>query len=291
MIMSMTGFGKGSAGNSRLSAEVEVKSVNSRYLDISLRLSSALSNKEYEIRELIRSKINRGKLTLFIQIKTSGLLEGETALDKEKLNNFISLIKEIKKTAKLTEKIKLEHLISNRELFLSEDTSFTEKEFEFVKKALIDSLDQLIVMKKNEGKELAKDLKKRIEIISEKVESIQKESIASAAEYFEKLKEKMKLLVQDITPYNDRLELELAVIAERAEITEECIRLKSHLKFFLDSLDKGEEPGRKMNFLCQEMNREANTISSKSISTNIIHNIVLVKEEIEKIREQIQNIE
>jgi uncharacterized protein (TIGR00255 family) len=291
MIMSMTGFGKGSAGNSKLSAEVEVKSVNSRYLDISLKLSSALSNKEYEIRELIRSKVKRGKLAVIVQIKTSGLVEGETALDKDKLYSFISLLKEIKKLAKLTDKIKLEHLISNRELFLSENTSFTEKEFEFVKKALSDSLDQLISMKQNEGKELAKDLRKRIGIINDKVDAVQKKSIASVAEYFEKLKEKMKLLVQDITPYNDRLELELAVIAERAEITEECVRLKSHLKFFLDSIDKGEEPGRKMNFLCQEMNREANTISSKSISTNITHNIVFVKEEIEKIREQIQNIE
>jgi uncharacterized protein (TIGR00255 family) len=291
MIMSMTGFGKGSAGNSKLSAEVEVKSVNSRYLDISLKLSSALSNKEYEIRELIRSKVKRGKLAVIVQIKTSGLVEGETALDNDKLYSFISLLKEIKKLAKLTDKIKLEHLISNRELFLSENTSFTEIEFEFVKKALSDSLDQLISMKQNEGKELAKDLRKRIGIINDKVDAVQKESIASIAEYFEKLKEKMKLLVQDITPYNDRLELELAVIAERAEITEECVRLKSHLKFFLDSIDKGEEPGRKMNFLCQEMNREANTISSKSISTNITHNIVFVKEEIEKIREQIQNIE
>jgi uncharacterized protein (TIGR00255 family) len=287
----MTGFGKGSAGNSRLSTEVEVKSVNSRYLDISLKLSSALSNKEYELRELIKSKVKRGKLAVIVQIKSSGLVEGETAIDKERLINFISLLKEIKRTSKLTDKIKLEHLISNRDLFLSENTSFTEKEFGFVKKALSDSLDQLIVMKKNEGKELAKDLRKRIEIISNKVEAVQNESISSVNDYFDKLKEKMKLLVQDITPYNDRLELELAVIAERAEITEECVRLKSHLKFFLDSIDNGVEPGRKMNFLCQEMNREANTISSKSISTDIIHNMVLVKEEIEKIREQIQNIE
>ena len=287
----MTGFGKGSAGNSRLSAEVEVKSVNSRYLDISLKLSSALSNKEYEIRELIKSKVKRGKLAVIVQIKSSGLVEGETAIDKERLINFISLLKEIKKTSKLTDKIKLEHLISNRDLFLSENTSFTEKEFGFVKKALSDSLDQLIIMKKNEGKELAKDLRKRIEIISNKIDAVQKESIASVSEYFEKLKGKMKLLVQDVTPYTDRLELELAIIAERAEITEECVRLKSHLKFFLDSIDNGDEPGRKMNFLCQEMNREANTISSKSISIDITHNIVLVKEEIEKIREQIQNIE
>jgi uncharacterized protein (TIGR00255 family) len=287
----MTGFGKGSAGNPRLSAEVEVKSVNSRYLDISLKLPPALSNKEYELREIIRSKVKRGKLSIFVQVKTSGLTDSETAVDKDKLKNFIALVKEIKKTAKLTDKIKLDHLILNRDLFLAENTGFTELEFDFVKKALNDSLDQLVIMKKNEGAELAKDLKKRIEIINEKVEAVQKESVATVTEYFEKLKEKVKILIQDITPYSDRLELELALIADRAEITEECVRLKSHMKFFLNSINGDDEPGRKMNFLCQEMNREANTISSKSISTVIIHNMVLVKEEIEKIREQIQNIE
>jgi uncharacterized protein (TIGR00255 family) len=291
MLMSMTGYGKGSAGNSKLSAEVEVKSVNSRYLDISLKLPSSLSNKEYELRELIRNKVKRGKLAVFVQIKTSEVTEGETTVDKEKLKGFITLIKEIKKTAKLTDKIKLENLVANRDFFLSENTKFTEIEFEHVIKALTDALDQLIVMKKNEGRELAKDLRKRIQIISEKIEDVEKESSESKMEYFEKLKERVKLLVQDITPYSDRLELELAIIADKAEITEECVRLRSHLKFFLDSIDNGEEPGRKINFLCQEMNREANTISSKSISTEITHSMVLVKEEIEKIREQIQNIE
>jgi uncharacterized protein (TIGR00255 family) len=287
----MTGYGKGSAGNSKLSAEVEVKSVNSRYLDISLKLPSSLSNKEYEIRELIRSKVKRGKLSVFVQIKTISTTEGETTVDKEKLKGFVTLLKEIKKTAKLTDKIRLEHLITNRDLFLSENVGFTEIEFEHVLKALNDALTQLIAMKKNEGKELGKDLRKRIEIISGRVDAVEKESNVSKIEYFEKLKERVKSLVQDITPYNDRLELELAIIADRAEITEECVRLRSHLKFFLEGINSGEEPGRKMNFLCQEMNREANTISSKSVSTSITHNMVFVKEEIEKIREQIQNIE
>jgi uncharacterized protein (TIGR00255 family) len=291
MISSMTGYGKGSAGNSKLSAEVEVKSVNSRYLDISLKLPSSLSNKEYEIRELIRSKVKRGKLSVFVQIKTISTTEGETTVDKEKLKGFVTLLKEIKKTAKLTDKIRLEHLITNRDLFLSENVGFTEIEFEHVLKALNDALTQLIAMKKNEGKELGKDLRKRIEIISGRVDAVEKESNVSKIEYFEKLKERVKSLVQDITPYNDRLELELAIIADRAEITEECVRLRSHLKFFLEGINSGEEPGRKMNFLCQEMNREANTISSKSVSTSITHNMVFVKEEIEKIREQIQNIE
>jgi uncharacterized protein (TIGR00255 family) len=107
----------------------------------------------------------------------------------------------------------------------------------------------------------------------------------------QKLKEKARTLFQDMDMYNDRMMMELALLAERAEITEECVRLRSHLKFFEQSLKKDEEPGRKLNFICQEMNREANTISSKTISTEITHNSVLIKEEIEKIREQIQNIE
>ena len=107
MITSMTGFGKGSTGNSRLSAEVEVKSVNSRYLDISIKLPPALSNKEYELREIIRTKVKRGKLSVFVQVKTSGITDSETAVDKDKLKNFIGLVKEIKKTAKLTDKIKV----------------------------------------------------------------------------------------------------------------------------------------------------------------------------------------
>jgi uncharacterized protein (TIGR00255 family) len=146
-------------------------------------------------------------------------------------------------------------------------------------------------MKKKEGEELAKDLKKRIKNIENKLAEIENESQASVEEYYSKLKEKVKLLISNITDYSDRLELELAIIAEKAEITEECVRLRSHLKFFIDSLDNDDEPGRKLNFLCQEMNREANTISSKTVSTAITHNTVLIREEIEKIREQIQNIE
>jgi uncharacterized protein (TIGR00255 family) len=146
-------------------------------------------------------------------------------------------------------------------------------------------------MKKEEGSELDKDLRKRLKIIEEKITKIESEARNSVEEYFQKLKEKARQLFQDLDMYKDRLEMELALLAERAEITEECVRLRSHLKFFEQSLKTDEEPGRKLNFLCQEMNRESNTISSKTISTIITHETVLIKEEIEKIREQIQNIE
>lgn len=291
MIYSMTGYGRGSAVKKNLTAEVEVKTVNSRFLDIYLKVPPSLLNKEYEIREFIRTKIKRGKVSVISQIKMDGLDEELLSVDTDKIRSYMAMLKQIKKTAKLTEKIKLDHLLVNRELFISTNVEYSEDEFLLLKEALEKALNQLLDMKRNEGKELAKDLKKRVGIIEERLNTIESLSESSVKEYFEKLKEKVKALVENIAEYSDRLELEVALIADRAEITEECVRLRSHIKFFVESLDKDDEPGRKLNFLCQEMNREANTITSKSVSTPINHNSVLIKEEIEKIREQIQNIE
>ena len=286
----MTGYGKGSAGNENMTVDIEVKSVNSRYLDISLKIPSSLMNLEYELREIIKNKVKRGKLTIVLQLKKNGN-EEIPSIDKEKLKVYLSLIKELKKAAKINEKIKLQHLLEAKEIFSSDESELSEQEFNLIKKALDKALIELLKMKKNEGEELAKDLVNRIKSIEEKIVAIENESQNSVKEYFQILKDRVKILVEDVTSYSDRLELELALIAEKSEITEECVRLKSHLKFFAESLKNDEDPGRKLNFLCQEMNREVNTISSKSISTVITHNAVLMKEEIERIREQIQNID
>ncbi len=292
MILSMTGYGKGSASNKNWQAEAEVKSINSRYLEISLKFPSVLVTKEYEIREFIKSRIKRGKLNLSIQIKRNGYDDSEVVLDETRLKNYLNLIKKVKKSAKISEKIKLEHLLSSRDIFTSSTEEIGEDEFLIIKNAIAQSLDSLLMMKKNEGLELEKDLKKRIKTIEKKLDEIEKEAQSSVSEHFVKYKEKViKLLEDNQNVNNDRLETELAMMAERADITEECVRLRSHIKFFMDSLNKEEDPGRKLNFLCQEMNREANTISSKTLSTLITHNTVYIREEIERIREQIQNIE
>ena len=291
MIVSMTGFGKGRSGNKNLSVEAEVKSVNSRYLDISLRIPSSLMNKDYDIKEFIKSKVKRGKVSASIQIKRNGLEEENLALDSDKLKSYLSLLKSIKKAAKISEKVKLEHLLINKEILISNNFIISDVEFNMVKDALDQALAEMITMKRKEGKELSKDLHKRIENIESKLKDVEQEAAKSVQEYFNKFKEKIKTLIENIAQYSDRLELELAIIAEKAEITEECVRLRSHLKFFISSLETDDEPGRKLNFLCQEMNREANTISSKTVSTSITHSTVFIREEIEKIREQIQNIE
>ncbi len=271
--------------------EVEVKSVNSRFFEVSLKLPSILYPYDYEIRELIKSKVQRGKVSVVVHFKKDGVENGFITIDDNKLSNHLTLIKKIRKAANIKDDIKLEHLLSSKEVFTSQDAELSKAEFEIVKSALNKALDKLILMKKKEGAELSRDLAVRIEKIIKNVSFIETEFRKSINEYHDKLKQRIQELTGNVEINEDRLNLELALIADRADITEESVRLRSHLKFFKESLKNENEPGKKLNFLCQEMNRETNTISSKSISTSIIHSSVLIKEEIEKIREQIQNIE
>lgn len=289
----MTGYGRATAGNKKFVVDVEIKSINSRYLELFLKLPQILQSKEYEIRELIKNKIKRGKLSLVVLLKKNGSVENEISLDSEKLKNYISLLKHVKKSAKISDKIKLEHLLYNRDIFTSSIEEISDEQFEIVKNSISAAIDNLFEMKRKEGKELEKDLKKRIKLIEKKLDEIESEAVGSVNEHFLRYQEKVKQLLEEKaqTIADERLQLELAILAERSDITEECVRLRSHLKFFLEAVEKEQEPGRKLNFMCQEMNRETNTISSKTLTVNITHNTVMIKEEIERIREQIQNIE
>ena len=291
MIFSMTGYGKASSSKNKISVEVEIKSVNSRFFEIFLKIPTYLSSYDYEIKELIKSKLHRGKLNVVIHIKKDGVENGFLSIDKNKLLNQLELIKKIKKTSGVKDEIKLDHLLLSKEIFTNQESELTKTEFEIIKSALSKAIDRLILMKKKEGKELAQDLSSRIVKINNAVMEIEKEFRKSTSDYRDKLRQRISELVNNAEINEDRLNLELALIADRADITEECVRLKSHLKFFKETLKNENELGKKLNFLCQEMNRETNTISSKSISTTIVHSSVLIKEEIEKIREQLQNIE
>lgn len=291
MIYSMTGYGKGSSNKNKITAEVEIKSVNSRFFEIFIKVPSILSTYDYEIKEFVKSKLQRGKLNIVIHFKKDGIENGFLTVDKNKLLNQLELIKKVKRTSGIKDDIKLDHLLGSKEIFAAQETELSKTEYEIVKSALNKAISKLVLMKKKEGAELARDLNSRIEKINKKVLEIEKVYHKSINEYYEKLRQRILDLTSNIEINEDRLNIELALIADRADITEECVRLKSHVKFFKESLKNENEPGKKLNFLCQEMNRETNTISSKSISTEIIHSSVFIKEEIEKIREQIQNIE
>ena len=291
MIKSMTGFGKASAENENISVDFELKSVNSRFLDSFFRLPNFLSTKEFDLKDVIKKRINRGKINVTLQINFKNPTASPWGINTEKLNEFLQTIKEIKKYSNIDEDLKLEHLLSNKELYAGNKIEISEKDFEIIKATLNKAIDELIVMKQNEGSELAEDLKKRTTEIDIKVDEIKEHAKDSVVEYHTLLKERVKNLLEDVNINEERLETELAVLADKADITEECVRLKSHLKFFNDCLNGNESNGRRLNFLCQEINREANTIASKTLSSEISHKAIFIKEEIEKIREQIQNIE
>jgi uncharacterized protein (TIGR00255 family) len=291
MISSMTGFGKSTVQKDNLHCEAEVKSVNSRYLEISLKLPKNLFNREYEIREFIRNKVKRGKLIINIQLKKDGIENNIPVLNKDNLKYAVKFLKELKKVSKISDKITLEHLLSFQEIFFSQPAEESEEEIKIIQETLDNALDDLIIMRKKEGEELYKDIAHRLNKIQESVVEIETISKDNIIEHFGKLKERAKIIFEDVVEYNNRLELELALLVDKSDVTEECVRLKSHTKFFLETMNIGNDVGRKLNFLCQEINREANTIGSKSLSTDISHQTVSIKEETERIREQIQNIE
>ncbi len=291
MISSMTGYGKGLAKKGDLSVEAEIKSLNSRFLDLSLRLPRFLQSKEFEVREKIKTKIKRGKVYLSVSVKKGEFEERFNEIDPDAVKFAVGLLKDIKKSAKITDKVKLSDILLFQNMLFKDDSEQASEEMELVTSAIDSAISELNKMRDAEGKELEKDLRKRIELIEQSLTKIETTARASVEEYFNKLKERANQLVADLVNNQDRLNIELAILSERSDVTEECVRLRSHIKMFRDTLDKSEDAGRRLNFIVQEMNREANTINSKSLASEISHSGIFIKEEIEKIREQIQNIE
>ncbi|MGD8779431.1 MAG: YicC/YloC family endoribonuclease [Ignavibacteria bacterium] len=291
MIYSMTGFGSGIKKLDRISFETEIKSLNSRFLDLSIKLPKVIQTKELEIRELIKNNIKRGKVTVAIHIKKDGIEDNFLNFNKENLEIIVKLLNDIRESSNIEEKLTLGQVLEFQGSFLADDSVDEEINMELIKESLLLAIQDLKSMRKEEGISLANDLKNRINTIKELVGKIESEGRESVVQYFQKLKDRAKQLVKDISEFNDRLEMELALLAEKYDITEECVRLKSHLDIFYNTLNNGDEAGRRLNFICQEMNREANTINSKTVSSDIAHYGISIKEELEKIREQIQNIE
>ena len=287
----MTGFGRDSFSNDNITIETEVKSLNSRFLDISLRLPRELYIHEFAIRDIIKKNIKRGKISLNITMTLSENSLENTQLDPDEFNNTLETLKQIKTLGSINEEIKIEHLLSLGDKFLNNKKNDIEVEFDIIANAIKSALDNLIEMRTHEGLELKKDIDSRIEKIVSTTNLIEELVPNSTKEYFENFKEKANKLLETFVTNDERLYQELAILSEKHDVTEECVRLKSHIKLFNETANNSIDVGRKLNFICQEMNREANTINSKSASTEISHKGIIIKEELEKIREQVQNIE
>jgi uncharacterized protein (TIGR00255 family) len=293
MIQSMTGYGRGECSKEGISAVVELRSVNSRFFELSSRLPRSLSLRENEIKEILRSKVVRGKisLTALLQTDTNGKLPLKVNVAAAK--SYYKLLRQLQKSLKLKEAVKLEHVLRFSEVFeggMDEDEASAE--WTVFDEALQLAVKQLQTMRSNEGREVSKDMIDRVEQIQQRLESVASISKQRIPEERDRLHERISQLLGDKNVVDaQRLELEIALLADKLDVTEECVRFRSHNKFFLEALHNDEAAGRKLNFLIQEMNREANTIGSKSSDTEIAHHIVAIKEELEKIREQLQNIE
>lgn len=292
MASSMTGLGIGEVQWDGLTIVAEVKSVNNRFLEVSCRLPSFLGIFEKDARELIRSQIHRGKLyvTVTIQGDTDEVLD--IRVDAQKTAAIRHLLDEICHVAKLEETPKLEHFLKFSEIFEPfREPEGGERTWEGAKKALTAALEDLRTMRSHEGKALEKDIVQRVSNLEELTHSVETLSKSYLPEVHEKMIQRLERLIQDKELDQDRLHAEVAIMADKMDVTEECVRLHSHHELFFHTLNEEDVVGKKLNFLLQEMNREANTISSKSSHAKISHLIVEMKEEIEKLREQVQNLE
>ncbi len=288
----MTGFGVGRAGDQTLSVVAEARSVNNRFLDISLRIPKGLYPFETEIRELIRTKVERGRVTLAVTEELSNAESGGVRLDREKATQYIKHLHELQELAGITGEIRLEHLLAAGDLFMSgDDDEARQRLWETARKAIHSALGDLAASGKREGDTLARDLQERLATIRDGLEVIKALAAGQTAEYRNRLATRLEQLIDDARLDRNRLETELAISAERLDITEEIVRLDSHLNLFNDTLNKDGAIGKTLNFVLQEMGREVNTIASKSWLFEISQIAVRMKETLEQLREQVQNLE
>jgi uncharacterized protein (TIGR00255 family) len=292
MITSMTGYGRGEASANGISAMVEVRSVNSRYLEVSARLPRSLVLRESEIKEILRKAIVRGKITIVVSVEREDAKDGDLKINASAAKSYYRLLTQLRKTLKLREQVKLEHLLHFSEILEQQEIENTDTaEWEVTRQALLKAIDEFQKMRKQEGRELAVDFRARVNQLEQTLNQVEQLSRLQIPHERERLRERIRQILESETIDEGRLELELALLADRLDVTEECVRFRSHNKFFLEAMDGTEAAGRKLNFLVQEINREANTIGSKSSAKEITHLVVGMKEELEKIREQLQNIE
>ncbi len=295
MLESMTGFGSAEGVKDGVHVVAEVRSVNNRFAEISVKLPRQFSSYELDVREQIRSYLQRGKVSAYVQVKLDEEKQMPITVNRLKTRALRELLDLVREEAGIDAPLSLDHFLRFSEIFDS-DNSLVDKTDEiwpFVREVLFQAIEGMKKMRLQEGEELAKDFMQRIASINATLDEVQVLSRENVDAVRRRLSEKIAVIAgNDVTYGRDRLEMELVLMSDKLDITEECIRFASHNKFFIDELMNGESgSGRKLNFLLQEQLREANTIASKSQNAEISQNVVHIKEELEKIREQLQNIE
>ncbi len=291
MIKSMTGYGKANQEIDFRKYQVEIKSVNHRYLDISVRLPRELNYLEDYIKKAISAKIKRGKIDIFITFENNSKEGKEIKINTQLAKNYIAELRNLANEENLLTDIQVTEIAKYPDVLSIQENQDDEKiKFELLK-VVEEATDNLIDMRKAEGEKIAEDLNKRLDIIQEKINELDKFSTGLIEEYVVKLEERIKQILKEQEIDKNRLAQEVVIYADKCSIQEEITRLNSHIAQFKNILQSDEAVGKKIDFIIQEMNRETNTIGSKSNSLDVTNGVIDMKTEIENLREQVQNIE
>ena len=292
MLRSMTGYGRSENTLEQADIVVEVKSSNHRYCDISLRMPQRCFALEAEIKKLILARLKRGRIDLSIQIESKEQEGSTVELNVPLAQHYFLLLKELQELLHLPGEINLNQVMAQKDIFIlpttNQDSVF---DWELLKGPISSSLDALIKMREIEGSQLREDFLLRLQKIKRLLDEITTLADKMSDHHYKTLREKIQSLCTDIELDETRLVQEVAYLVERSDIEEELVRARSHIHQFTQWLDADEIVGRKLEFLIQELHREVNTISSKSYHANISLKAVEIKNELERMREQVQNIE
>jgi uncharacterized protein (TIGR00255 family) len=294
MLRSMTGFGRAEATSRLGKITVEIKTVNHRHFELVSRLPDHLSVLENKIKEYIhKEEIRRGKVSLYLQYERGKVAGEGLNFDRKAAANYYQLLAHLRKHLKLSDEIRLDQIIAFPGVITHEKRpEDIDRLWLLIKRALIPALNGVIAMRETEGKSLKSDLSKRIRLIEKEMDRIKQEASIVIDRYREKLTARIKELSRDLVNIDEtRIAAEVTIFAERSDISEEITRIAAHLSAFKEKLSLGKEVGRALDFIIQEIHREINTISAKATSYNISKWAISVKNELEKIREQVQNIE
>lgn len=288
----MTGFGRGEHLGQKKAVIVEMKSVNHRYNEVSVKLPRIYSSLEEKVKRLILNEVSRGRIEVYIKIDDSDQKVREVQVDKDLA---IAYYKALKELAELTGTSSNVNAIQIAELpdvvRVEESAEDLEEVWQDILPAVSQALDTLVNMRAIEGEKLYEDLLTHIDIINDYHKKVSEKSPTVVSIYRQKLQNRLKELLDEGQIDENRIAMEVAIYADRCSIDEEIVRLKSHTTQFIEILQEDNPIGRKLDFLIQEMNREINTIGSKANDLDITKQVVVMKSELEKLREQIQNIE
>ena len=286
----MTGYGRSDEQNEQLVMSVEIRAVNSRYLDFAPRLPRVLQPFEDDAYKLVKKRCERGRVTLSAKLEYMPGGNNVMTLNNSKLKEYMTVVKEIQKTAEFDDLPSMGDILRLPDIFTSGDLNNEDQLKKIFLKTVGKALAELNKIRLSEGKNIQSDLDKRLGILDEISKKIQKLSANCNDKNLVRYKEKIQELIEDITVDESRLLQEAAILSDKRDITEELVRLNSHIDLFKKNMDSGKNEGKKLNFFLQEMGREVNTIGSKTDLIEISHLVVGLKDELEKIREQVQNI-